>query len=247
MKLEHLALWDEKTLFTEQGETDKGFIGWLKGSFNEDKLSLSDMLLYKETDSMLKYEIESLISFLKSESACYVLRSHSDLNSFCQDKVHDHIPYCFNRECWGFRVLNEEYAWYLAFTPWNSKSHLQIYCYDRKVLMSKLAAENGLPEYCHGVLKYTGERILIRYGDDMYDSFPQYGSNVVENRSYVNEQNKLLKLSAQQVSAMENGVIFGWDTPMADPKNYDNDGHFYVPKEEVNRRRRSLWCSKQSK
>ena len=45
MKLERLSLWDEKYLFTEQGETDKGYIGWLKGCFDEDRLVLSDMVM----------------------------------------------------------------------------------------------------------------------------------------------------------------------------------------------------------
>ena len=44
MKLERLALWEEKYLFTEQGETEKGFIGWLKGNFDEDGLKLSDII-----------------------------------------------------------------------------------------------------------------------------------------------------------------------------------------------------------
>ena len=37
---------------------------------------------------------------------------------------------------------------------------------------------------------------------------------------------------------MENGVIFGWDTPVANPKNYDENGHFFIPVEEPKERRR---------
>ena len=112
MKLERLALWDEKYLFTEQGETDKGYIGWLKGCFDEDRLVLSDMVMTGDNDYMIRYELESLCIFLASEGAGYMLRTLSDLNAFCRDKVHDHVPYSFNRECWGFRVLTEDYAWY---------------------------------------------------------------------------------------------------------------------------------------
>jgi hypothetical protein len=99
--------------------------------------------------------------------------------------------------------------------------------------MSSLAKAKGLPEYCHGVLKYTGERILIRFGADIYVSFPQYGSNTAENREYANEQNSALGLTVEQVAAMENGVIYGWDTPMSNPVNYDESGHFYIPTAEV--------------
>ena len=31
MKLERLALWEERYLFTEHGEAERGFAGWLKG------------------------------------------------------------------------------------------------------------------------------------------------------------------------------------------------------------------------
>lgn len=69
MKLERLALWDEKYLFTEQGESEKGFIGWLKGNFNEDRLVLSDMVMTRDNDYMIRYELESLCIFLEGEGA----------------------------------------------------------------------------------------------------------------------------------------------------------------------------------
>lgn len=238
MQLERLALWAEKSLFTEQGETDKGFVGWLKGNFDADKLALSDMVMPGETDHMLRYEIESLCIFLASESAGYMLRTLADLKTFCCDKVHDHIPYAFNRECLGFRVLTEDRAWYIALTSWNPKRQFCFYCYDRKTLMTALAKEKGLPECCYGVLKYTGERIRIRYGEDMYESFPQYGGNMVENRAFADEQNTEAQLTVEQVAAMENGIIYGWDTPAADPSNYDENGHFCVAAEVAKERRR---------
>ena len=238
MRLERLALWEERYLFTEQGETEKGFVGWLKGCFETDGLVFSEPMLSGEADPSFRYELESLGIFLASESAGYMLRTLLDLNAFCRDKVHDHIPYPFGRECWGFRVLTEDFAWYIALTPWNPKRHVTIYCYIRAALMKTLAAEKGLPEYCYGVLKYTGERILIRYGAEMYESFPQYGCNAVDNRDYANEQNEALHLTVQQVSAMENGVIYGWDAPVANPKYYDENGHFYIPVEEPKERRR---------
>lgn len=237
MKLERLALWDERSLFTEQGETDRGFIGWFKGNFQEDRAIFSDMELTTDVDYAIRYEIQSLYIFLQSEGAWYLLRTLSDMTAFCRDKLHDHIPYSFNRECWGFRVLTDEYAWYIALTPWNEKRQISVYCYDRHKLMSYLAEHKGLPEYCYGVLKYTGERIIIRYGEDGYENFPQYGGNMVENRAYANEQNEALKVTDEQVAAMENGVIFGWDTPAANPQNYDENGHFYVPENEMKGRR----------
>ena len=238
MKLESLLLWEEKYLFKDQGEVEKGFIGSIKGVFDGEGLKYSDVVMSREGKNRIHCEFESLCIFLVSERARYLLRSLHDLKMFCWDKVHDHVPYSFDRECWGFRVLTEEYAWYIALTPWNPTRHVLLCCYNRKSLMTALAREKGLPEYCYGVLIYTGERIRIRYGADMYESYPQYGSDVVENRAYANKQNAILGVSATQVAAMENGVIFGWDTPVANPKNYDENGHFYVPVEEPKERRR---------
>ena len=50
MKLESLALWEETNLFAEQGETAKGFIRWLKGYFDEDRLVISDMAMTGDND-----------------------------------------------------------------------------------------------------------------------------------------------------------------------------------------------------
>ena len=246
MRLEHLALWEERYLFTEQGEPEKGFIGWFKGYFDEDRLVFPDMVMLGEADEMIRYELNSLCMFLVSESAGYMLRTLSDMTAFCRDKLHDHIPYSFNRECWGFRILTDEYAWYIALTPWNDKRQLSVYCYDRHKLMSYLAKQKGLPEYCYGILKYTGERMIIRYGEDGYESFPQYGGNATENRKYAAEQNKALKVTDEQVAAMEKGVIFGWDTIVADPHNYDENGYFCVPENATKGRRSCALTQRQS-
>ena len=238
MKFERLALWAERELFTEQGEKSKGFLGWLKGCFSEESLVLSDMLSAEDPEGKIHRELELLTVFLTGESAEYMLRTLSELNAFCRDRVHDHIPYSFHRECWGFRVLTEDRAWYIALTPWNSARHVSIYVYDRKILMTFLAAQKGLPESCWGVLPYTGERIFIRYGADLYENFPQYGGSMVENHAYAHNRNEVAELSVQQVAAMENGVIFGWDTPMAVPSHYDENGHFYIPIAMARERRR---------
>ena len=182
MKLERLALWDEKYLFTEQGETDKGFIGWLKGNFNEDRLVLSDMVMSGDNDYMIRYELESLCIFLASEGEGYMLRPLSDLNAFCRDKVRDHVPYSFNRECWGFRVLTEDYAWYIALTPWNPVRHVTIHCYDRKALMTALAKEKGLIAQDFDGIRYDmGNKLgIMKANCEVAANHPEIGEGFKE-------------------------------------------------------------------
>ena len=226
MKLEALKLWAEKDLLMDDGDTEQGFLGYFKGIFTDVDLSFAHVLFVP--DSMeLQSAFSMLIRYLQSEDAHGILQDKLRMETFCRDRLHDHIPYSFNRECWGFRVLTDRYAWYLACTPWNEKRHFTVYCYDRTVLMTVLASMRGLPETCYGVLPFTGERIRIRFGEGRYEDFPQYGTDQCANRQYAEDQNAPYGITSQQMAAMENGSIYGWDTPMADPDNYDEGGHYH--------------------
>ena len=226
MTLESLKLWAEKDLLMDDGKTEYGFVGYFKGLFADNGLVFAPMLF--QPDSMeLQSAFSMLTRFLQSEDAYGILQDRTRMELYCRDRLHDHIPYSFNRECWGFRVLADRYAWYLACTPWNEKRQFTIYCYERTALMTALASMRGLPESCYGVLPFTGERIRIRFGEDRYEDFPQYGADQVANRHYAEEQNAPFGITPQQMAAMENGAIYGWDTPMADPNHYDEGGHYH--------------------
>ena len=129
------------------------------------------------------------------------------------------------------RVLTKRNAWYIALTPWNERRQYEIYGYERNRLMSDLAAERGLPERCYGVFKFTGECILLRFGGEI-ERCPQYGLNADKNKIFAAEQNKLYGITPYQLAAMQEGAIYGWDTPAAEPGNYDADGYFIKPLQE---------------
>ena len=231
MKLESLALWDEKALPTESGKAELDFMGYVRGRFDDESgkavISLSDIHLTQ----MDEFELYEVIRFLEKEEAYFLLGGLECMKTFCTDRMSDHIPYSFDRECHAFRVMTSENVWYIACTPWNERRRFTIYGYKRLPLMMALAKSRGLPESCYGVLKFTGERVFIRFGSRELERFPQYGSNAEANRAFANEKNKELKLTSAQVAAMENGAIYGWDTPAARPENYDKDGLF-CPKTE---------------
>lgn len=228
--LESLAMWVEKDLLTEQGRKDYGFLGYVRCTFESEKV-IRDNSAWQQTDPMASFELDELVYTLATAENGFILHSVQDMFNYCRPRLHDHIPYSFNRECWGFRILTDGYVWYIACTPWNERCHFTVYCYVREKLFGALAKDRGLPENCYGVLRYTGERILIRFGDSGFESFPQFGGNASENRRFASEQNKEKKLTTEQVAAMEQGVIFGWDSPYANVSNYDKDGHFVMPEE----------------
>ena len=208
MKLERTVLWAEKTLFWEDGDPAIGFLGFLRGCFGENGLQTDENL--PET---VQAEYAEVLHFLCSSDARRILCGKVQMEGYCRNRRKSHVPMAFGRECWGFRILSEN-------------------------LMTALAARVGLPERCYGVQPFTGERILVRYGEDSYELFPQYGCNATENRKNATERNGELGVTPAQVAAMENGSVYGWDTLMADVRNYDKDGHYFPMEEQKGEKKR---------
>ena len=53
-----------------------------------------------------------------------------------------------------------------------------------------------------------------------------------ENRAAVDRYNRNNGISKAQEAAMVAGSMFGWDTPAAKPKNYDENGTPIKPKDK---------------
>lgn len=80
-----------------------------------------------------------------------------------------------------------------------------------------------LPDYCHSVLPSTGELILIGRGTDGY--MPSKEAMPGETgREAADRLNQKAGVTKAQEAAMLAGSMFGWHTPAADPKNYDEQG-----------------------
>ena len=236
MKLETLDLIEEQKLFCETTEPGLGYLGSVKIQFVAEGLR-DDVTAFPGGDA-LHYEYEELIAFLQSEDGCFLLKDQTSLEAFCADHFRSHIPFTFNRECWGFRVLTELRAWYIACTPWHERKQATIYVYQRIPLMTTLAAARGLPESCYGVLPFTGERICIRFGTPDFERFPQYGTDAKANAAFAEEKNAELKVSRAQRAAMECGVMYGWHHPYANPRFYDGEGYYVGESENENEKRR---------
>jgi len=98
---------------------------------------------------------------------------------------------------------------------------------------AELAQRNGvqliplrqsLPEKCVSTLESTGEIISITRGENGYTPTGQYPQDGVSPKEAAAALNEAAGITRAQEAAMVAGSMFGWDTPAADPKNYDAKG-----------------------
>ena len=82
----------------------------------------------------------------------------------------------------------------------------------------------SLPEKCFSALESTGEIITVTKGEKGYTSTGQYPQNGVSSKEAAAALNEAAGVTKAQEAAMVAGSMFGWDTPAADPKNYDAKG-----------------------
>lgn len=98
---------------------------------------------------------------------------------------------------------------------------------------AELAQRNGvrliplrqsLPEKCVSTLESTGEIISITRGENGYTPTGQYPQGGISPKDTAATLNDAIGVTRAQEAAMVAGSMFGWDTPAADPKNYDAKG-----------------------
>lgn len=91
--------------------------------------------------------------------------------------------------------------------------------------------ETPLPRECLSMLPSTGEVVKIdRYQKGYTPRSVQ--KTPEENRDLVDRYNSNHGISKAQEAAMLAGSMFGWNTPAAKPKNYDENGKAIKPREK---------------
>lgn len=114
---------------------------------------------------------------------------------------------------------------------WNSLLHI---CQFAEIMerngSTVIPLRSSLPEQCYSVLPDTGELIIIKKGESGYYRTDIDMGDKTENRVLADEYNTKLGVSKAQEQAMSAGSMFGWAVPVADPKNYDDNGQPTRPK-----------------
>lgn len=83
---------------------------------------------------------------------------------------------------------------------------------------------SDLPEVCYSILPSTGDVIIIKHGESGYYRSEYSTEDKAFNREFANDRNANLGVSKAQAEAMKAGSMFGWDTPAAAPKSYNENG-----------------------
>ena len=97
---------------------------------------------------------------------------------------------------------------------------------------SVIPLRSSLPVQCFSTLPSSGELILLTRGEKGYNPCYDFSSpDAQQNREFADDRNVKNGVSKAQEAAMLAGSMFGWQTPAADPKNYDEQGQPIRPKQ----------------
>ena len=98
---------------------------------------------------------------------------------------------------------------------------------------SVIPLRSSLPVQCFSVLPSSGELILLTRGEKGYS--PCYDFSIPDaqqNREFADDRNVKNGVTKAQEAAMLAGSMLGWQTPAADPRNYDEQGQPIKPRQK---------------
>lgn len=222
MVLEAIKMKEEKDLFFHNKDEEKelGCIGYLRGDFGgggrEFWTTWFPHHFNDLNDEKFKVIFDAIINKLREP--CGVLFDRESMRAYCRTQPQCKISHPYGQQ-WGFRILTQDYALYLRCIPTPGDYNFYVFCYDKEMLMNKLAKDRGLPRYCYGFIHGSKEEIRIDIAESGYAPYRMDG-----NINDVLKRNADIGITRPQMEAMKAGSMFGWDVPGADPKNYDEWG-----------------------
>ena len=234
--LESVKLKEEELLcYSQTNEPiELGCIGHLRGDFGssgkEFNVTWFDHANKDKNDSYFKAVFDEIIDEFRANKG--LLLDRVGMFNYCCEHPDCRNTHSYTDQCWEFRVLTNDHAFYIRCTPAVGDYNLYVYAYDKDMLMNRLSQERGLPRYCYSYLPTTREEIRIDFAENGYCPYRK----ITSDRS-AKEMNRELGVMPAQAEAMLCGSMFGWNTSGTDPKNYDEKGKL-LPKSKSDREAR---------
>ena len=94
---------------------------------------------------------------------------------------------------------------------------------------SVIPLRNSLPLVCYGKVPEKKAIVMFVRGSDNWRS-AHFVTKGRTSQKLVDELNSEMGVTKAQAMAMQGGATMGWDTPAADPKNYDEQGQPIKPR-----------------
>ena len=114
---------------------------------------------------------------------------------------------------------------------WDSMFHICQFAEQMERCNNKvIPLRSSLPDMSYSVLPSGNEIIIVKKGETGYYRTDIHGQDRADLLRIVAEHNQAGGVSKAQATAMLAGSMFGWDTPAADPKSYDEQGQPIKPK-----------------
>ena len=158
MVLEAIKMKEEKDLFffNKDEEKELGCIGYLRGDFGgggkEFWTTWFPHNFPELNDEKFKVIFDALIN--KMREPCGVLSDRESMRAYCRTQPQCKVSHPFGEQ-WGFRILTQDYALYLRCIPTPGDYNFYVFCYDKDMVMNKLAKDKGLPLYSYAYLPTT--------------------------------------------------------------------------------------------
>lgn len=89
---------------------------------------------------------------------------------------------------------------------------------------------SSLPEQCYVFIESENKIGIVNKGEMGYTDSKSGNGKPSENRALVDDMNRELGVTKAQAEAMKAGSMFGWETPAANPENYNEKGIHIKPK-----------------
>ena len=98
---------------------------------------------------------------------------------------------------------------------------------------SVIPLRSSLLVQCFSVLPSSGELILLTRGEKGYSPCYDFSTpDAQQNREFADDRNVKNGVTKAQEAAMLAGSMLGWQTPAADPRNYDEQGQPIKPRQK---------------